>query len=116
MTSVVYITHENTFRAKLSVVRLELLLCPHFVLFCSRFYKSRVLKRNGMIILVTWTYQGTDTGIFYGMNQTDSVSVNPAGSFSGNCNDFEMAGTLERVFKTKDYLLIFTNIISLKDG
>lgn len=29
------------------------------------------------------------------MNQTDSVSVNPAGSFSGNCNGFEMAGTLD---------------------
>lgn len=55
-------------------------------------------------------------GIGMGLTgQIKPVSVTTTGSFSGSYNDFEMTGILDRVFKTKDYLLVFRNVISLKD-
>lgn len=56
--------------------------------------------------------QGIGTGLTW---KIKPVSVTTTGFFSGSYNDFEMAGILDRVFKTKDYLLIFRNVISLKD-
>lgn len=55
--------------------------------------------------------------ILHGINSADKTCFGPHYRlYSGSCNEFEIAGILDSVFKTKDYLLIFKNVISKKEG
>lgn len=57
------------------------------------------------------------TVILHGINSADKTCFGPHYRlYSGSCNEFEIAGILDSVFKTKDYLLIFKNVISKKEG